>query len=595
MRPSYSSAIRGACEEIVSGFGAGDIVRQKRAWKLFLLLSRMVLCRPRRGGYVPKKELEQTMAIGRTASAWPNKLPGVCSRRGRRHNSDAVEARAVRAEKLVQLGEVSAGRQALESARVAPGMLATLRALTKQQRRPPLPRDPLAANSANAMPESPFGLDFDRFVSNIRSAKWGSALGPSGMTVDHLHTVLEKDADVVALFCVAVLFASEAVRLVRITALAKADGRVSGIVVGDVPRRLVARTIPQQIGDRVEEATSPFQFALKARAGCECVSHTLRTLSEMDEATTIPSVDGVGAFDLISRNAMLRGLVEMPRTGSATQHGAVRVSDLFLVRIGEDASSRKTIYTISRTRGVLSGQSAQSIRYWTMHCVNLQRAGKLRELDSGWWMITGDLNRNDEHELPPRSTDEEFRPATDTSGPREVWDMQGWTKKTLKATHTLLHHTWTQKPAQSRRIHAIPGSVSKAERARFKNLNKHSHQLCSSSHLTPLVDLPWTTRQHQVQQPAISHDTLQPTPTTHVTLHNIIGHCECVCNFEAVCINGCPLFLASTNSPGMCKIPNVANLLHRRLNPPPTAAPSSSSPRPSSSSSSILKPSLRTL
>ena len=32
----------------------------------------------------------------------------------------------------------------------------------------------------------------------------------------------------------------------------------------------------------------------------------------MDEATTILSVDGVGAFDLISRNAMLQGLAEMP-------------------------------------------------------------------------------------------------------------------------------------------------------------------------------------------------------------------------------------------------------------------------------------------
>ena len=40
------------------------------------------------------------------------------------------------------------------------------------------------------------------------------------------------------------------------------------------------------------------------------MSHTLRTLSEMDEATTILSVDGVGAFDLISRNAM-SGLDEM--------------------------------------------------------------------------------------------------------------------------------------------------------------------------------------------------------------------------------------------------------------------------------------------
>ena len=32
----------------------------------------------------------------------------------------------------------------------------------------------------------------------------------------------------------------------------------------------------------------------------------------MNEATTILSVDGVGAFDLISRSAMMQGLVHMP-------------------------------------------------------------------------------------------------------------------------------------------------------------------------------------------------------------------------------------------------------------------------------------------
>ena len=127
-------------------------------------------------------------------------------RRGRRHNSDAVEARAVRAVKLVQLGEVSVGRQALESARVAPGTLATLVELTNQQRRPPLPRDPLPADLANAMPESLFDLDFDRFANNIRSAKRGSVPGPSGMTVEHFHPLLESGVDLSTLFRVAVLF-----------------------------------------------------------------------------------------------------------------------------------------------------------------------------------------------------------------------------------------------------------------------------------------------------------------------------------------------------------------------------------------------------
>ena len=79
----------------------------------------------------------------------------------------------------------------------------------------------------------------------------------------------------------------------------------------DVLWRVQAKTITQQIGDQVEMSTAPFQFALKTRAGSACVAHTLRTLSELNEATTILSIDGVGAFDLIC-SAMMQGLVDMP-------------------------------------------------------------------------------------------------------------------------------------------------------------------------------------------------------------------------------------------------------------------------------------------
>ena len=106
--------------------------------------------------------------------------------------------------------------------------------------------------------------------------------------------------------------ALEVLRLGRITALAKPDGGIRGIMVSDVLRRVVAKTIAQQIGDQVEKVTAPPQFALNTRAGSECLAHTLRTLSELNEATSILSVDGVGAFDLISRSAMMQGLVDMP-------------------------------------------------------------------------------------------------------------------------------------------------------------------------------------------------------------------------------------------------------------------------------------------
>ena len=52
-------------------------------------------------------------------------------------------------------------------------------------------------------------------------------------------------------------------------------------------------------------------YAPKTRTGCECVAHVLQSLTDLDEGTTVVSVDGVGAFDLVSRNAMLNGLLEI--------------------------------------------------------------------------------------------------------------------------------------------------------------------------------------------------------------------------------------------------------------------------------------------
>ena len=46
----------------------------------------------------------------------------------------------------------------------------------------------------------------------------------------------------------------EGVRVGRMTALQKPDGGVRGIVVGDVVRRLVARTLAQQFGPQAESA-----------------------------------------------------------------------------------------------------------------------------------------------------------------------------------------------------------------------------------------------------------------------------------------------------------------------------------------------------
>ena len=190
-------------------------------------------------------------------------------------------------------------------------------------RRPPVPREPLPEDLNLFEPEEPFELDFDRFARNIRSARRKAAGEPSGMTAEHLRPLLENDRDIAKLRDFASIMAREdvpdridpAVQLGRITALQKPGGGERGIAVSDFLRRAVARTVAQRVSKEVEEATAPFQYALKTKSGCECVSHILQALTQSSPRCTIVSVDGVGAFDLVSRNAMLRGLMSLPSGG----------------------------------------------------------------------------------------------------------------------------------------------------------------------------------------------------------------------------------------------------------------------------------------
>ena len=245
------------------------------------------------------------------------------ARRKRRREKDELVKRAARAEKLAHLGELSAARQALEGDAVAPGTLRTQAALMDPSRRPPVPREPLPEDLNLFEPEEPFELDFDRYALNIRSARRGAAGGPSGMTAEHLRPLLENDRDIAKVCDFASIMArgevpdriEPAVRLGRITTLQQPDGGVRGIVVSDFLRRAVARTMAHQVSKEVEEATAPFQYALKTKSGCECVSHVLQTLTQSSPRCAVVSVDGVGAFDLVSRNAMLRGLMSLSSGG----------------------------------------------------------------------------------------------------------------------------------------------------------------------------------------------------------------------------------------------------------------------------------------
>ena len=193
--------------------------------------------------------------------------------------------------------------------------------LSDPSRRPSVPRAPVARELIEYNPEDQVVLDGELLLQILRKSRRGAAAGPSGLTGEHLRVILDSEADSVA-FCefARVLAIGEvlpevmkAIWLGRVTALSKPDGGVGGIVVGDFLRRLVARTLAQQLSQAVLKATSPFQVALSTRAGTEAVRHALHALTSLDEDATVVSMDGVGAFDLISRNVMVSGLMAMER------------------------------------------------------------------------------------------------------------------------------------------------------------------------------------------------------------------------------------------------------------------------------------------
>ena len=115
------------------------------------------------------------------------------------------------------------------------------------------------------------------------------------MTSDHLRIVPDTHLDARLLCKLGEQFSGAetpdfivaAIRLERMTA-------TEVLEVGDIVRRLVARTTAQQMSDVVEAATAPYQCALSTRAGTECIAHALQLLTEENPRATVLSIDGIG-------------------------------------------------------------------------------------------------------------------------------------------------------------------------------------------------------------------------------------------------------------------------------------------------------------
>ena len=208
--------------------GRSQHVRHARGWKLFLLLPRMLPMRGTRGGFISKEKLRRRFEMFnegrweeliRDSEVASNQASVAMHRRRRRH-MDEEERSARRAHTLVQLGEVSAGRAALEAAELAPDSEETRRELTDPRRRSSRAREPIAQHILNCVPDTLFVLDEDVFAKNVRSARKGAVPGPFHCwTVQGTHTHMLFGAAEQLAQGLAPEAAVQALRLGRLTAL----------------------------------------------------------------------------------------------------------------------------------------------------------------------------------------------------------------------------------------------------------------------------------------------------------------------------------------------------------------------------------------
>ena len=292
------------------------------AWKVFVLAPRMLLGPTMEKGDVGKAVFYQRLSRFQQGD-WLALLHEAEARNGqhshaREHGEEEVRRRRrEEAEKKVRLREVSRARVLLTSSGLAPGNEATYDQLTDRDRRPRELSEELPAEALLHVPAQPIQLDEGMLARSLRQAGRGSAADLAGMRYEHLRVLLE-DEDAWSLFTTlaqdfaqATVPASvlQALRLGRMTALQKEDGKVRGIVAGSILRRLVCKTVAAKFSNEFLERTAPFQFALQTKAGTDALAHAIRLLTDFDEEAVVVSLDGIGAFDHVKRAAFFKKLL----------------------------------------------------------------------------------------------------------------------------------------------------------------------------------------------------------------------------------------------------------------------------------------------
>ncbi|CAK0830299.1 unnamed protein product, partial [Prorocentrum cordatum] len=219
--------------------GDADGLQKVRAWKLLVLIWRMLLRRTASTGAPGRRELEarlEQFEDGPWEALLAPSLQGQRPPGGARGAGDA-EARRQRALEdavaLVRAGGLSKARQLLASRGLAPGTAETLAELRDPARRPPRPAADLPPAARAFQPTRPVELDRRIWTDCVRSAPKGSSSSLSGASFELLKLALDEDETLELQAAVAERYAraeipasvARALGTGRMTALLKAHDR----------------------------------------------------------------------------------------------------------------------------------------------------------------------------------------------------------------------------------------------------------------------------------------------------------------------------------------------------------------------------------
>ena len=226
-----------------------------------------------------------------------------------KNDADDHMRRGLAAQSRVQRGQVSRARHELTGAALAPKDEITLAEL--RSRRPQSRAHDIPQAIIDYIPESPLQLDAKIFAKCLQTAPSGSAPGPGGCTNEMLRVCLDDVETLSLLISAAEDFAraetppaAQSFMLATVTALRKKDGGVRGIATGSSFRRLVAKTLAKQFSTAVNDTLCTVPVY--------CVGHAVRFATDADPEATVLSIDGVGAYDLVSRSSMMSKLWVTP-------------------------------------------------------------------------------------------------------------------------------------------------------------------------------------------------------------------------------------------------------------------------------------------